>query len=396
MNTWEETKLLHKLDTFTALNETADAEQPALDARLAALADELLETRRRRVDELLEKERLADRLAKLVDVMPGALLVLDPSDVILECNPAALALLGRPLIGCTWTEILERATPCPGHRKRFRLADGRFISVEQTNLDHEDGTLLLITDITEAEQLASLVEQQNRLAAMGEMSARLAHQVRTPLAAALLYLTQLKKRDTGSREDARYVEQSLRRLRDLEALINDMLIFAGGQRDQHRSFDLADALEDALETIGPQLDDPFQIRMEGETGGLPISGNQRALQSAIVNLLENAIEANDAHDAVTVSLSNTPTHAILRIRDQGPGVPDEFADRIFEPFFSTRSTGTGLGLAVVHSVVQAHGGNVEVDDVGDGAEFVVELPLRQPIAVGFQGSAIPQAGAYVG
>lgn len=396
METIEESRILARLEPFIELNDEAQLARDDVEAQLTGLADQLLTARRERVTELLEKERLSERLAKLFTVLPGALLVLDADGLIIECNRAAIETMGRPLIGRTWSEVVSRiAAAGTNARGQFRLEDGRVFSVTRTALEHESAELLLITDISESQQLAELLGRQNRLAAMGEMSARLAHQVRTPLSAALLYLSQLERRSTESGRENLYVERAVQRLRDLEILINDMLIFAGGRIPMSDDFDLEDVLEDALETIAPKLEDPFQIQIVESCGALPITGHRKAVQSAIVNLLDNAVAVSDGHEPVTISVSCAQDVAILRIRDQGPGVPEEFVDRIFEPFFSTRSAGTGLGLAVVHSIADAHGGRISVNDALDGAEFVLELPLKSCPSEPLQGKLDNLAGAYV-
>ncbi len=396
METTEESRILARLEPFIELNQEAQSARADVEAELSTLADQLLTAQRERVTELLEKERLSERHAKLLGVLPGALLVLDSEGLIVECNRAAIEMIGRPLIGQTWSEVVNRiATNGDNTRGQFRLNDGRVFSLTRTALEYESAELLLITDITESQQLAELVGRQNRLSAMGEMSARLAHQVRTPLAAALLYMTQLERNGDNQNKESLYVERTIARLRDLETLINDMLLFAGGRVELQDEFDLADVLDDALETIAPKLEDPFQIRLVEECHSLPIRGHQKAVQSAILNLLDNAISVSEGHEVVTVIVSRTHDTAILRVRDQGPGVPDEFADRIFEPFFSTRSAGTGLGLAVVHSVAEAHGGRISVQDVGDGAEFVLEFPLQQSMPSPSNFAGLTQA-AYHG
>ena len=348
----------------------------AMQDQLASVATELLRARKARVDELLEKERFADRLAQLLQVLPGAVVVLDRDGIVVECNTAAVDLLGRPLVGQTWSEIVIRITgPCAASRGELRLRDGRCLSLARRPLEQENGEIMLLMDISEAERLQAIVQRQNRLSAMGEMTARLAHQIRTPLTSALLYLSQLEHGGaSGAGGDGRFLQKSLQRLRDLESLVDDMLIFAGGVSDTQEDVDLADCVTRVVETAKPQVPDSIGIRVEVTGIDNRIAGHAAAIQSAVLNLLMNAIAVSPAGTDVILTVDGSIDQVSISVRDHGPGVPEEFHDRLFEPFFSTRSQGTGLGLAVVNSVAHGHGGRVEIHDLPDGAEFVIRLP----------------------
>lgn len=354
----------------------------AMQDQLAAVATELLRARKARVDELLEKERFAARLAQLLQVLPGAVIVLDRDGIVVECNTAAVDLLGRPLVGQTWSEIVARITgPCAASRGELRLRDGRCLSLARRTLEQENGEIMLLMDISEAERLQAIVQRQNRLSAMGEMTARLAHQIRTPLTSALLYLSQLEHGGAiPSDGDGRFLQKSLQRLRDLESLVDDMLIFAGGVNDAQEDVDLADCVARVVETARPQVADSIGIRVEVTATDNRIIGHAAAIQSAVLNLLMNAVAVSPVGTDVVITVDSSIDEVKVSVRDHGPGVPVEFHDRLFEPFFSTRSQGTGLGLAVVNSVAQAHGGRVAIHDLPDGAEFVILLPRTVAIA----------------
>ncbi|MEO0579647.1 MAG: HAMP domain-containing sensor histidine kinase, partial [Pseudomonadota bacterium] len=218
-------------------------------------------------------------------------------------------------------------------------------------------------------------------------SARLAHQVRTPLGAAVLYLSQLQPLLDGYGDAERYIAHGLDRLRDLERLVNDMLLFAGGIESSAEPIELESLIDDVVDTFAPQQNDPFRICWTGSDTPITVLGSRHALRNAVSNLLANALQFTPGDDHVVVSLSVSDRMARIAIRDHGPGVPEEFKDRVFEPFFSTQSAGTGLGLAVVQAVACAHDGRILVNDYPDGAEFVLELPLAVPAAVLEAGSA---------
>ncbi|MEM1261510.1 MAG: ATP-binding protein [Pseudomonadota bacterium] len=365
-------------EAFDDRTEALNAEYLSMQRQLAAVADDLFRARQLRIGELLERERLAERLEHLVEALPGAVLVTDTDGIVTECNACAPAWLGRPLVGASVDEIFARHDWVDGEQAaRLRTPDGRWLALSRRRLPNASGELLLLTDDTEAEVLRQHLARQNRLAEMGEMSARLAHQVRTPLSAAVLYLTQAQTFDAIPSDYQHYVTNAVERLRDLERLVNDMLLFARGVPAVATPVDIGSVLDDVIDTFEPQLDDPLRLQWTGDDTPVCVNGSRHALFNAISNLIANAVQFSPAEDPIDISLTSTGKQVAISIRDHGPGVPHEFHDRIFEPFFSTQSSGTGLGLAVVHAVAQAHGGDIRVEDHPDGAEFTLTLPILE-------------------
>ena len=348
-----------------------------MQTELARVAGELMRARQSRVDELLEKERLGDRLARLLEVLPGAVLVIDNDGIIVECNQQAREVFGRPLSGQTWAEILRRVRSGQyGGDGVLRLADGRSLSLARRPLESDGGEILLLMDITETERLQALVQQHNRLSTLGEMSARVAHQVRTPLAAAMLYLDGLDSRDALTDErDLRALRRARCRLRDLEVLVNDLLVYASGAPADRTTVDIRELAVTAAELARSEL--PAGQSIDVDVGDAPVvmNVNISTLQAAIGNLVTNAIQFNGTDGRVRLAVRVRHQCVEISVRDNGPGIPEEFHDRLFEPFFSTRSQGTGLGLAVVRSVAEAHGGGVVVQDLPDGARLSIVLPV---------------------
>ncbi len=217
--------------------------------------------------------------------------------------------------------------------------------------------------------------RQERLATLGEMAARLAHDVRTPLAAALLYASRLGL-DGVSDEDRREIAaRVVARLKHLEGLVADMLAFARGGGGILARCDVSALLESAAQSLASRLDGRARLTIRTLAPGLAVFGNAEALVGAIVNLANNALDAAAAVGAPTVEIeaSAAAGRALVRVRDNGPGVPTAQRARIFEPFYTTRPGGTGLGLAVVKAVALAHGGSVRIEDSTDGGCFVLEL-----------------------
>ena len=263
-----------------------------------------------------------------------------------------------------------------------QLQNGKHVAINRRSLGDEPGTILVLQDVTEQCRLQDSLNRSKRLSAMGQMAASLAHQIRTPLAAAILYLSHISRPGMISSEGHGYVEKIQNSLRNLEKLANDILVFAKGGGVGNDIIQIADLLQEVQEALEPQvLANHCQLDVVDATKKRKVRGNREALLSAMENLGANAIQASawGGKLAVEARVDETDTLRIF-FSDYGCGIPEELQDKIFEPFFTTRSSGTGLGLAVVQAVARAHNGDVSViSQPGGGSTFCLRLPLV-PIA----------------
>ncbi len=364
-------------ETFNQLSSQLTESYRQLEGRVAGLSAELASTRDARLRELTEKERLANRLALLLDVLPGGVVVLDGEGIVQECNPAAIELLEEPLIGQVWSHIIGRAfAPRADDGHDTSLIDGRRVSISTCPLGSEPGQILLITDVTEKHHLQERLNHQQRLAAMGQTTASLAHQIRTPLSSALLYASNLKRPQLSDADRLRVSEKIFSRLRHLEQLVNNMLMYARGVKvgnDWLAPGRLLTDLELALDAQLSASETRFQFI--DETQGGFIVGNGEMILSCMINLCINAIQAMGKQGEITAIASEQLQHIVISIRDNGPGIPAEQKKDIFDPFFTTRKEGTGLGLAVVQAVMSTHQGRVELESQpGEGCTFHLVFP----------------------
>src|SRR4051812_37775063 len=178
-------------DMFNEMSQQLTDSYFLLENRVAELNQELNTVADQRMQELAEKEKIANRLENLLNFLPGGVVVLDSSGRISECNPAAIDLLGEPLQGELWRDVILRSfAPRKDDGHEVSLRDGRRISISTRN-QGEDGQIILLTDQTETRRLQSQLSRHERLSAMGKMMSALAHQIRTPLSAAMLYAGHL-------------------------------------------------------------------------------------------------------------------------------------------------------------------------------------------------------------
>ncbi len=323
--------------------------------------------------------RDAGRLRSVFAALPSGLLILDGQGRIAEANQAAEGLLGIPLQGESWLVVIQRAfSPRQDDGHEVSLRDGRLVQLTTSPLRDEPGQLVVITDLTPTRQLQARVAHMQRLSALGHMAASLAHQIRTPLSAAMLYGANLANRTLSLEARSNFQRKLMDRLRDLEQQVSDVLLFA--KSEEHLAVS-----ELSVQGLLQQVQAGAEAMMNQAGARLDVSlpepdllllANGNALSSAINNLLANALQAGAR--ALLVSAERQAEQVAIRVVDNGKGMAPELVQQIFEPFFTTRSQGTGLGLAVVQSVIQAHQGTVAVASVpGEGSCFTLLLPLQR-------------------
>jgi len=220
--------------------------------------------------------------------------------------------------------------------------------------------------------------RRERLSALGEMAAQVAHQLRTPLATALLYTGHLARPQISDVDRLRFADKTRSRLLYLERLIQDMLLFVKGAGQTAKPFPLAALIEEIAHTLEPHaLAKNIALQLAEIQPDLVLTGDRQAISGALINLIENALQASSAGGLVklTVTGQGSP-FAAFQISDTGAGIPEEVRERLFEPFFTTRGEGCGLGLAIVRQVAEAHGGWVECSPGSEGGStFSLFLPF---------------------
>ncbi len=350
-----------------------------LENSVAGLKEELAASNSARIRELTAKERLAAKLSALMDALPGGVVVIDASGTIREMNPGATELFGKSFIGSSWRQaIAQAAASDPVYDGELSLRDGKRISVISSLFGEEGEQIILATDITENYRLNRQINREKRLAALGEMAARLAHQVRTPLSSAILRLSNLSARLAAERsqESQRAIRPIQNQLGQIEKLVEGMLSYIKGDITASRRFSPAALLDEVRQATAPQVKAAGgSLQLSVNDHDITISGDREALFNALSNLVINAIQAVESRPRITLGLEQARNGVRLTVADNGPGIADDTKEQIFDPFFSTRPGGTGLGLAVVMSAVKAHGGEVSVDpSAAGGALFTLTIP----------------------
>jgi two-component system sensor histidine kinase PilS (NtrC family) len=242
------------------------------------------------------------------------------------------------------------------------------------------GTAVIFQDLTELRAMEEAVERSKRLADLGQVAAGLAHELRNPLASVSGCVELLRGVQGLSREDQRIMDIVLRETGRLDQLLTRFLEFTRPAPPHRVPADLAQIVGETLDVFAA---DPVAqgLEVERALARAPLECDPDQLRQVTFNLLANAAQAiRGAGGRGTIRVSCEPDPAggaVLAVLDDGPGIPPAERARIFTPFFTTKAKGTGLGLAVVQRIVDAHGGSIAVDTApGGGARFTVRLPGR--------------------
>src|SRR4030042_901680 len=238
------------------------------------------------------------------------------------------------------------------------------------------GQILVFTDITEIKAFEAQMELRSRLSSLGEISAGIAHELRNPMGVIAGYTKLLTKKADNSLKPT--VDAISKEIVVMDRIISDFLSFTRPVELTISDIDLKAIIENCTATI---VDKRIDIKLRLDMNALPvIKGDEVLLRQAFTNIIQNAVEAMHQGGELTVKASpsagSSGDFLDVSISDTGHGIAENIRDKIFLPFFTTKESGTGIGLAIVHNIVVAHGGNISVDSSDKGTTFRIKFPLN--------------------
>ncbi|HJU91090.1 MAG TPA: ATP-binding protein [Gemmatimonadaceae bacterium] len=365
-------------------------------ARVEAMTD-LLSVALANAD-LVETLRKTEwRFRTLFRAAPDAVLTVLESGRVREANDAVRDILGVPPIQVIGKSIDEFAVPEDRDRLRYEIAQalGGAPSRLEVRFEHERGvrtvslaarmlpeaeppTVLFVgRDITGEREMRTRLAETERLAAVGELVAGVAHEVNNPLSTISAY-AQLLLRDGHLAPDQRESIEVIRaETVRASQVLKDLLTFARRSESQRQRLDLSEIVERTLRLRGYEMTSGgITLETDFPANLPPVSGDPRQLQQVILNLVTNAIQAMSPRGGtLRVFTKRDGDQVMIGVQDSGCGIAGDVRERVFEPFFTTKSDGTGLGLSVSYGIVTAHGGSIEiVDSSAGGTTFHVSLP----------------------
>lgn len=340
------------------------------------------------------------RLVRAVESSGDGILITDQRGRVAFANRALLRMLGyeaAEVLGHNASELAVgkqewaasvaesvRSSGWRGEASARRKDGNEFPALVDVTLIRDDdgaigGAVAIIRDITEEKKLQDQLRRVDRLAAIGEMGAGIAHEVNNALAVIFAYTNISEDSSPGDMRTAlsRVDEQSRR----IAEIVRGVLDFARPHTPHRIPVDLVDIVRGTLDMIGPEVAQRrARVEPEFDTDLPKVSADPQQIQQILLNLLKNAMQATSDQSELRlrVEVRGLGDQLVVRVTDNGPGIPPDIRERIFDPFFSTKQEGSGLGLSVSFAIAQAHGGDLRVDsEPGAGTTFTLALPIDE-------------------
>jgi PAS domain S-box-containing protein len=319
--------------------------------------------------------------------------------VIKSINKAVSKRLGKPpeeIIGKKCYEVFHGMsspwTKCPHHetvetKKAYveevedHYLGGTFITSSSPIFGTTGefiGTVNVVSDITELRNLRERLIMTERMAALGEVAARVAHEIRNPLVSVGGFARRLEKKLDGNLKE--YADIIAREVERLEGILNEILGFVKDTRIAKETVNSNRLIEEVISLVRSDLDERniVLVREFGEPAEMYIDPNR--IKEALLNIVKNAVQATGSNGTIFVKTYVKDNAAVFEIKDTGIGIAEEDLPFIFDPFFTTKTGGTGLGLTITHGIIEEHKGSIELESKpGEGSTFKVFIPLNNNV-----------------
>jgi two-component system, NtrC family, sensor histidine kinase PilS len=320
---------------------------------------------------------------QIVAAMPSGLITCEADGQITFVNPAAAAILGIGSNGSRPShldQLIPDALKLKPYTRRAELtvqtgAGMRILGLAVTPLEGKTGSLLIVfQDLTELRRTEDELRRADHLASLGRLSAQLAHEIRNPLASMRGSAQMLAEDAKADATSGRLANILVRESDRLSSLVDDFLRFARPPPPVLKQVSLKTLAHETVEMLRA---DPLArgVKIEEELSDLEAPVDAGQIRQVLINLLRNAFAAVTGAGTVRIHVDEDAVTARFRVWDSAGSIPAQDLTRIFDPFYTTREAGTGLGLSTAHSIIRAHGGMIHVSSSpANGTEFVVNLP----------------------
>ncbi len=288
-------------------------------------------------------------------------------------------LFGDSEIARTVLDTLEKRVPSARMEAMLERPGGRLWLGYNTAVltDRQTaalGVIVSFSDLTEVKRLQEQVELRERLTALGEMSAGIAHELRNPMAVISGYLKLLSKKSDPTGQET--ILSITKEINGMNRIIGDLLTFARPASLNRVKVALKEMITSCLAVVLQAKGENARIETVLKLADAEVAVDEVLMRQAFSNLLQNAVEAMPDGGTLTIEAQTNRDLKIV-VRDTGTGIPSDKLKKIFLPFFTLKDTGVGMGLALVHKIVTSHGGRIDVaSTVGKGTAFSIILPIR--------------------
>ncbi len=330
----------------------------------------------------LKKEQFMTSL--IIENINTGLIITDENGKVIRSNNFIKGWLGEDICGkfiYEYFNVQDMKKPIEGNpvnRKTFFFKEKYFGYSGAPIIDGKKviGALFLIRDLTEIRELEERMKLQERLAVLGEMAASMAHEIRNPLAAVKAGIEYLKKKEKNPDEMKNY-EMIVKEINKVERIVKDMIIYARRPPVRLKNFNLYNCISKIVFNFKNMIGEKDIIfNIQGDQN-IYIEGDEDQLGEVFTNLIQNSIDAMDNKGKITIKFEREKDNIKINFIDTGCGIKDDIKDKIFNPFFTTKSKGTGLGLSISHRIITDHKGKIEFyNNESGGTTFIITLPRR--------------------
>ncbi len=328
----------------------------------------------------------------IVEKMPAGLLAIDEQERIVSLNPAAARILNlsyeaaagkhardllpeelRGFITDCRTEVEKEIECCPGDRPVPLQVS---VSALRDENEHLLGHILLLKDLSEIRTLRRQIARNQRMATVGSLAAGVAHEIRNPLSSIKGFATYFRERYQSVPDDQKIADIMIQEVDRLNRVVGQLLDFSRPLSLSRKPVHIRNLISDSLALVRQKAEEKnIAMSMDVVPENITARIDPDQIRQVLLNLYLNALESMDSGSRLSVSAKKDSNMLQIRIQDTGCGILPEHLSRIFDPYFTTRSSGAGLGLAIVHNIVEAHEGRIEVESrPGEGTAITLHLP----------------------
>jgi signal transduction histidine kinase len=356
--------LKNAFQEFVKASDSLSSYYEALEDRINHLNNEINEKNR-------ELERSKEHFYNILNSLPVGVVVRD--------NRAAVIFTNKEAHKFGWWELAGRLDGDPAANSGEIKSDRGYFRWRKSLLEsgHDGREVLVFEDFTEVQKMKERSERDERLRAMGEMAARIAHEVKNPLGSMKLYLSLMLKGKMADKE-REFTNSVVFGVNTIDRIINNLLSYTRPKTIVFKQGRLAQTIKDTLDFMSisitsREIEVKFINNYDEESWFDP-----DLLKLALMNFISNAIEAIDNKGLLAVEIKDDGPFSVVTFSDTGSGMDEETRKNVFNPFFTTKDKGVGLGLFITHNIVKAHHGYIEVESVeGKGSSFIVFLPKEK-------------------
>lgn len=394
-------RLTEQMDLFLRRFSEMEKMQAALRGQVERLTSELAVNNEELKHKVQALEAVRDNLNYSFQGIAAGVVAVDRQGTITALNKAAENFLGLSAEQLAGTNVraslAQKGAPLARLLERA-LRDGVDIPEVETAIGGTElsvgvsliklpvgnapvGAVLTFKDLSELKKMQEHLARKSRLAALGEMAAGLAHEIRNPLGGIELYASLLSRDLKEQPAQKELIDKALKGVRLLNKIVEDMLAFTKDVTPRLKACDLRQALADTLQLLRPQLEEKRLRVMENYLWEKEIVADGELLRRAFLNIALNAAQITPADGFLKITTRPAADGERVEIifQDSGPGLDEKIIDKIFNPFFTNRDKGTGLGLAIVHQIVESHGGEILAGNAPEGgAVFTIRLSPATP------------------